>query len=96
MLNIQFVQLAQVSVVPHGTLKVRDSTYFVVPQGTSKARESEVRMACSPDDKTYLSTTEPSQCRYLVVLLTPELCPSPKRAPRTWSKAAQSLFGAEL
>jgi len=68
----------------------------VVWQGTSIARESEVRMACSPDEKTYLTVSEPSKCRYVVVLLDPQLCSHPQGIAHSWSEAAKALFKAEL
>lgn len=37
-------------------------------------REAEVRMACSLDGNSYLSVSEPSTCKYIVLLRTPSLC----------------------
>ena len=45
-------------------------------------REAEVRMACSLDGRTYLSVREPSTCKYIVLLRTPDLCVRISKEPR--------------
>lgn len=44
-------------------------------QGVEIEREAEVRLACSPDTETRLAVHEAKQCRYLIVLFSPQLCP---------------------
>lgn len=46
-------------------------------QGGSRARETELRIACSPDDQQHLLIREPEQCRYVMVLFEPSLCTVP-------------------
>ena len=37
-------------------------------------RTSQVRLACSPDEQSYLTIREPAPCSYVLVLLTPHMC----------------------
>lgn len=55
--------------------------HHIVLQETEVAREAEVRMACSLDGKIYLSVSEPSRCKYVVLLRAPSLCTGITREP---------------
>lgn len=66
-------------------------------QAKEVAREAEVRMACSLDGRTYLTVKEPSTCKYIVLLRTPDLCLETPREPRLREpKALPSLDHQEL
>lgn len=42
-----------------------------------------MRLACSPDEETYLTVREPAACDYVVLLLTRAMCGHGEYAP-TW------------
>eukprot|EP00884_Botryococcus_braunii_P000757 jgi/Botrbrau1/10682/Bobra.139_2s0012.1 len=41
------------------------------------ARTTELRLACSSNDEVFLKVREPSECRYILVMLHPALCELP-------------------
>ncbi|KAL6764757.1 hypothetical protein V8C86DRAFT_1367634 [Haematococcus lacustris] len=49
-------------------------------------RRSEVRIACSPDDKIHLLVREPDFCTYIWVIYSPSLCSIPSFQPTSKSK----------
>ena len=42
--------------------------------GARQARETELRIACSPDEEPHLLMREPVECQYIMVLYDPGLC----------------------
>jgi hypothetical protein len=44
-------------------------------------RRTEVRIACSPDDRLHLLIREPDFCSYIWVIYSPALCTLPEYQP---------------
>ena len=49
----------------------------------------QVRLACSPDQETYLTVREPAPCEYGLLLLLPAMCAHSEYKP-TWLLQPQS------
>lgn len=53
----------------------------VLAKGRRAIRNTEVRIACSPDERMHLLVREPDFCSYIFVLYVPALCELPEFYP---------------
>ena len=72
-------QFTQRSII-HLSLTLAGDECFLA-RGRRATRHTEVRIACSPDQRVHLLVREPDFCSYIFVVYSPALCGLPAYKP---------------